>query len=71
MSRFDKAMALMRLPDTRLIKTNNPDGSCVYDIVPGGRVDSDVAEKIKGHPQTTPCNDGLWPGLSQTWHVVS
>jgi hypothetical protein len=70
MSRLDKAMALMRLPETLLIRTNKPDGSCVYDIVPGGRVDSEVAEKIKGHPHVTPCEDGLWPGLSQTWRAV-
>lgn len=68
---FRKAMALMQLPETRLIRTNKTDGSCVHDIVPGGSVDPDVAEKIKGHPQVTPCDDGLWPELSQTWQVVS
>lgn len=67
---FNKAMALMHLPGTCLIGTNKPDGSCVHDIVPGGRVESEVAEKIKSHPQVTSGGDGFWPGLSQTWHVV-
>jgi hypothetical protein len=67
---FNEAMALMHLPETRLIRTNKRDGSCVHDIVPGRRVESELAEKIKSHPQVTPCEDGFWPGLSQTWKVV-
>jgi hypothetical protein len=62
--RFHEAMDLMRLPGRCLIKTNKSDGGCVYDVVPGGgRVEAEIAQKIKAHPQVSPREDGLWPGL--------
>jgi hypothetical protein len=67
---FSRAMDLMRLPGTRLIKSRSGDSEFAHYVVPGGYVEPDVAEKIKKHPQVTASQDGLWPGLDQTWRVT-
>jgi len=66
--KFNKAMDLMRRPQTRLIQTNvnnNP----TYYVVPGGRVSDDVAKQIINHPSVRAAGDAMWPGLSQTWRI--
>ena len=69
--RFQKAMDLMRRPDARLIKTHTSNGGCAHYIAPGGGyVEPEVAEQIKNHPLVTASEDGMWPGLSQTWRIA-
>jgi hypothetical protein len=64
-----KAMDLMRGRDVHLIQVNGR-GQPQWFIVPnGGRVDPKVAEQIKTHPQVRGEEDGIWPGLSQTWRM--
>jgi hypothetical protein len=66
--KFNKAMDLMRRPETRLVKTNR-DNSHVYYVIPGGRVSDEVAKQIVSHPLVREGKDGMWPGLSQTWRI--
>ena len=69
--RFQKAMDLMRRPDARLIKTHTSNGGCAHYIAPGGGyVEPEVAEQIKNNPLVTASEDGMWPGLSQTWRIA-
>ena len=70
-TRFHKAMDLMRRPNARLIKTHASNGGCAHYIAPGGYVEPEVAEQIKRHPLVTAGEDGMWPGLSQTWRIAS
>jgi hypothetical protein len=68
---FQKAMDFLRRPDARLIKTHTSNGGCAHYIAPGGGyVDPEVAEQIKNHPLVTASEDGMWPGLSQTWRIA-
>ena len=69
-SRFLKAMDLMRRPGARLIKTHTSNGGCAHYIAPGGYVEPGVTEQIKNHPLVTAGEDGMWPGLSQTWRIA-
>jgi hypothetical protein len=39
-------------------------------IVPGGEVSDETAAKIRGMPQVVASNDGLFPGLNQTWRIT-
>ena len=68
--KYNKAIDLMRRPDTRLIKTHR-DNSLTYYVVPGGRVSEAVAKQIIAHPLVKAAEDGMWPGLSQTWRLRS
>jgi hypothetical protein len=69
--RFQKAMELMRRPGRALIKTHTSNGGCAHYIAPGGGyVEPEVAEQIKNHPLVTASEDGMWPGLSQTWRIA-
>ena len=69
-SRFQKAMDLMRRPGARLIKTHTSNGGCSHYIAPGGYIEPEVAEQIKKHPLVRAGEDGMWPGLSQTWRIA-
>jgi hypothetical protein len=70
-TRYQKAMDLMRGPDARLIKTHTSNGGCAHYIAPwGAYVEPEVAEQIKNHPLVTASEDGMWPGLSQTWRIA-
>jgi hypothetical protein len=66
---YDKAMALMRRPDTRLIQTHGGRGAGYY-VVPGGPVEDLVATKIMAHPLVRGGRDGLFPGHDQTWRML-
>jgi hypothetical protein len=68
--KYNTAIDLMHRPETRLVKTNG-DGGDVYYIVPGGRVGKAVAKQIMAHPLVKAAEDGMWPGLSQTWRLRS
>jgi hypothetical protein len=61
------ALDLMRKPGTRMIISSG-----TYYIVPvGGCVDLSVAAKIIAHPQVSAGEDGLFPGMDQTWRLSS
>jgi hypothetical protein len=64
---FNRAIDLLRKPDTRMIK-QNCNGRTQHFMVPGGLVDQ-VAQKIKDHPQVRAGKDGLFPGHEQTWRI--
>jgi hypothetical protein len=66
--KFNRAMDLLRKPDTRMIKQNSG-GRTQYFIVAGGAVDEPTAQKIKDHPQVRAGRDGLFPGHEQTWRI--
>jgi hypothetical protein len=66
---FKRAMDLMRLPQTRLVRTHSERGPVFY-VVPGGYVERDTAHKIIKHAQVHASEDGMWPGHSQTWRLT-
>jgi hypothetical protein len=68
--RYQKAMDLMHRPGACLIKTHTSNGGCSHYIAPGGYIEPEVAEQIKKHPLVRAGEDGMWPGLSQTWRIV-
>ena len=70
---YDKAIALMRQPDARLVLLNNgraPGGYFVTGVRGGGHVDDAVAAKIMKHPLVRGGKDGLFPGHDQTWRML-
>ena len=69
---YDKAIELMRRPDTRMIATLTSDlpGGIAFYIVPGGVVHPAAAAKIKDHPLVRGEKDGLFPNHEQTWRMV-
>jgi hypothetical protein len=66
---YKKATDLMRLPGTRLVRTRSAHGDVFY-VVPGGYVEPATAAKIIKHPQVIASEDGMWPGMSQTWRLM-
>lgn len=40
-----------------------------YYLIPGGRLDPNLAAKLKSHPQVSGGRDGMWPGHEQTWRI--
>lgn len=70
---YKKALDMMGRTGTRLVKMR-ADGSAsgfAYYIVPGGYVEPDTAEKIKAHPFVQAMEDGLFPGMDQTWRLLT
>ena len=65
---YNRAIDLMRLPETRLVQTHSERGTVFY-VVPGGYVEPATAQKIISHPQVRASEDGMWPGMSQTWRL--
>jgi hypothetical protein len=64
---YRKAVDMMRKPEGMLIKTGG-----VHHLEPGGYyVEPKTAEKLIQHPQVRAAEDGLWPGLSQTWRFTA
>jgi hypothetical protein len=64
-----RALDLMRQhPETRLVLTKCGTGDVFY-LAPGGYVEPDTADKIIKHPQVSASEDGMWPGMSQTWRL--
>jgi hypothetical protein len=54
-----------------LIKQHNEDGTRGHYLAPGGYVEPAVAEKLKEHPLVSGGQDGIWPGLDQTWKLTA
>ena len=67
--RETKAMDRMRT-GSRLVHMHARGGRNWF-VVPGGAVTDEVATKIRSHPSVVASEDGLFPGLSQTWRMRS
>jgi hypothetical protein len=67
---YRKAIDRMRQPGAHLIQTHGAYGNVHY-VVPGGYVEPATAERLKKHPLVRAGEDGLFPGYTQTWRVVS
>jgi hypothetical protein len=65
--KYDRAVDLMR-SGSRLCKMHANGGS-EHFMVPGGRITDAVAARIKEHPLICSGQDGLFPGLNQTWKL--
>lgn len=65
---LERATELLRKPGARLMMmhTKNP-AEYRWFIVPGGPVETRIAEKIIDRPDVYGCADGLFPGRDQTW----
>jgi hypothetical protein len=67
-----KAMDCMHRIGTCMVKmraAESPDGFAYY-LVPGGRVSTEIADKIKARPDVSAGSDGLFPGHDQTWRII-
>jgi hypothetical protein len=65
---YDAAITCMRRPDTRLVRMHGWRGG--FYVVPGGRVDDQVATQIIDHPYVKGSQDGLFSGHDQTWRMA-
>jgi hypothetical protein len=76
---YDKAMTLLSQGAVMMrMHDNTANGGMAYYIIPqgrqrglGGRVYDDGAEKLLGLPRMQPSEDGLFPGVSQTFKLRS
>jgi len=53
---------------SRLMVMHAPEGKHFY-IVPGGRVEHDTAQKIIQREDVIEFDDGLFPGVPQSWRI--
>jgi hypothetical protein len=53
-----------------LVRMHSPTGVRWY-VVPGGEVSEQIAQKIIAEPDVFPANDGLFPGIPQTYRLDS
>lgn len=63
-----KALDLLRKPGAFLYE-NKSQSSNEFYLHPFGKVRPDIAAKIIDHPQVRASEDGMWPGMSQTWKM--
>jgi hypothetical protein len=70
---YSRAIEAMRKPETRLVRMNNGQtgGGFAFYVIPGGRVEDLVADKIINHPLVRAGHDGLFPGHNQTWKMIA
>jgi hypothetical protein len=68
-NRVDRAADLMRKGGT-LLQMHTRWGLRWF-ISPGGECTPDVAHKLLERPDVQPSNDGLFPGISQTFKICS
>lgn len=66
--KLKKAVDLMHT-GSLLMKMNKSGDMTAWYLVPGGEVDQDTAEALQQMKDVIPGNDGLFPGVSQTWKV--
>jgi hypothetical protein len=66
-----KAAEALRQPNARLVCMFGVEGKAAWFIVPGGRVDDDIAKKLMDRPDVRAEHDGLFPGHSQTWRMIN
>jgi hypothetical protein len=65
---YARAIEAMRMPETRLVRMHNgglTGGGFAFYVIPGGRVEDQVAVKIIAHPLVRAGHDGLFPGHHQ------
>ena len=68
---YARAIEAMRRPGTRLVQTQGGRDAGYYVVPPGRRVEDSVAAKIMNHPLVRAGHDALFPGMSQTWTMLS
>lgn len=66
-------MAVLRVKDrmrggAALMQMNTLDGKKWY-VVPGHEVDDEIAKRVIAEADVFPSQDGLFPGISQTWSI--
>lgn len=54
---------------SRLMQMNKSGDAVAWYLVPGGEVSVEIAEALKKMPNVLPNEDGLFPGISQTWKI--
>lgn len=64
-----KALDLLRLPGHRLMRISDGNASMSWFVVPGGFVLPETAAEIIKRPDVCGCEDGLFPGYSQTFQI--
>jgi hypothetical protein len=68
MLKLKTAVQMLHKPDTYLMQMNTPDPE--FFIVPGGRVSAADAAIIQRRPDMAPRDNGLFPGIKQSWAMV-
>ena len=68
---YARAIEVMRRPGTRLVQMHGGRDAGYYIIPLGRRVEDPVAAKIMNHPLVRAGHDALFPGMSQTWAMLS
>ena len=65
-----KALDKMRGGSRLLVMCTNksPEGKAFY-VVPGGYIEPDDAQKIIARRDVAPYDDGLFPGIPQSWKM--
>jgi hypothetical protein len=68
--------AVLRVKDrmrkgAKLMNMHSQDGGKKWYCVPGREVDEAIALKVIAEADVFPCNDGLFPGVSQTYQIGS
>jgi hypothetical protein len=66
----DKQVLVLMGRGYALIRTHTPQG-VVYAIPPHGVVDNLIAEKMIDHELVGGQRDGFWPGLDQTYRMMT
>lgn len=70
MMKFRKAFDLMST-GSLLMQMNKTGDAKAWYLIPGGEIDDVVAQDLLKLPNIKPNNDGLFPGISQTWKMKS
>lgn len=52
-----------------LMQMNKPGDAKAWYLVPGGEIPNELAETLINLPNVRAGNDGLFPGMSQTWKL--
>jgi hypothetical protein len=66
--KFNKAFDLMST-GSLLMQMNKAGDARAWYLVPGGEIDEMVAQDLMKMPNVKPNDDGLFPGISQTWKM--
>jgi MOSC domain-containing protein YiiM len=67
--RLKEALLLMHKLGTYLMQMHTNTGPEFF-VIPGGRVRSDDAAKIIARPDVVPHDNGLFPGIAQSWKLL-
>ena len=61
------AVELMRDRSRHLVQMHNSRGGREWYLVPGGKIRNELAQALLARAEIQPSNDGLFPGISQTF----